>query len=259
MTVSLRLLQLCDIFNKALTKVKDVVYGSLIANNGATKGNEMSTIGILLPCDGGEPEPVSVGDYQHIQQIVGGHFDAVRMDIDAQEFGEDADTDGFAMVGYVHDEGLLIGLPYNSIASMLFGRDLVGPCVVVSGTSPNGFYDGDNHDVPEWFNRHIFSGALQAINESIRDISDIGSKALALAFVEGVFNAEAMERIMDAMDNHSPEGDELVAKSVALAIGYASLRADGMMPYNEFKRTLKLSDEEIAEFFNNINEEEEGE
>jgi hypothetical protein len=98
--------------------------------------------GALLPAGNGEQiEPVMVEDYKSIQQIVGGCFDVVRKELE----------DGTVICGYVHDEGLLLGMDTNWFASALFERHLVGPCVVVSGTSPSGEYDGDDYDLPEMF------------------------------------------------------------------------------------------------------------
>lgn len=74
--------------------------------------------------------PVSLGDHTTIHEQVGGWFDCVRND---------------SLVGYVHDEGLLIGLPLNPIATALFGRIIVGNCVVYSFRNEKGEYDGDNH------------------------------------------------------------------------------------------------------------------
>jgi hypothetical protein len=70
-----------------------------------------------------------------IQEAVGGYIDAVR--------GED-------IVGYVNDEGLLMGLPYNTLASILFGRHLVGDVLVVGSFSESGEYDGADYNIPEW-------------------------------------------------------------------------------------------------------------
>jgi hypothetical protein len=68
-----------------------------------------------------------------IHEIVDGWFDCVAKE---------------SIVGYVNDEGLLIGLPVNVIASALFGRPLVGTCVVLGALNSRGEYDGENHDVP---------------------------------------------------------------------------------------------------------------
>lgn len=71
-----------------------------------------------------------------IQEAVGGYIDCVR--------GED-------IVGYVNDEGLLIGLPFNPLASILFGQRLVGNVLVVGAFSEDGEYDGSDHNLPVWF------------------------------------------------------------------------------------------------------------
>lgn len=68
-----------------------------------------------------------------IGEHVGGHFDVVRRE---------------TVVGYVHDEGLLIGLPLNPKASVLFNQYLVGNCVVVGCLNAKGTFDGDDYDVP---------------------------------------------------------------------------------------------------------------
>ena len=80
-----------------------------------------------------------------LQQHVGGYIDAVR--------GED-------IVGYVNDEGLLIGLDINAGASMLFGRLLVGNVVIVGGLNERGEYDGENHDTPSWLNELLLTQSV---------------------------------------------------------------------------------------------------
>lgn len=83
-----------------------------------------------------------------INGVVDGWFDAVHPTFEH--------TSGpLNIVGYVHDEGLLLGLKPNIIASALFGRVLVGRCVVVGTLNPMGNYDGDSHDVP--------SGAIEVM------------------------------------------------------------------------------------------------
>lgn len=68
--------------------------------------------------------------HTEINEMVGGWFDCVRND---------------TMVGYVHDEGLIIGLPINPVATALFGRVLCGTCVVFGAMNEKGEYDGDDH------------------------------------------------------------------------------------------------------------------
>lgn len=75
-----------------------------------------------------------------LQQSVGGLIDVVRR--------ED-------YVGYVNDEGLLIGLDLNVMASALFGQYLVGNIVLVGCLNGNGVYDGDNHDTPSWLDELV--------------------------------------------------------------------------------------------------------
>lgn len=87
----------------------------------------------------GEVEVTTVPEdngYQVLNELCGGWIDCVRND---------------DIVGYVNDEGLLIGLDANVLASILFGRPLVGDVVVLGALSEEGEYDGENHDVPEQY------------------------------------------------------------------------------------------------------------
>jgi hypothetical protein len=84
----------------------------------------------------------SMADFIHA--TVDGYFDCVR-----------PVAPGLGVVGYVHDEGLLLGLQPNAVASALFGRFLVGTCVVVGAFDDNGNYDGDNHNISADDMNHI--------------------------------------------------------------------------------------------------------
>lgn len=98
---------------------------------------------VLLPAGARvQPEEILVDGYKNIQDIVGGCFDCVRYD------GEGFNGEPVVLCGYVHDEGLLLGMETNYLASMLFGRMIVGPCVVTYALSPNGTYDGDDYEMP---------------------------------------------------------------------------------------------------------------
>ena len=77
------------------------------------------------------------GISEFINTAVGGWFDAVHP----------YPNDDLNIVGYVHDEGLLMGLEPNPVASALFGRFLVGTVVVVGALNEEGKYDGDSHSV----------------------------------------------------------------------------------------------------------------
>lgn len=85
----------------------------------------------------GETQVVTLPEdnsYQLINEMVGGWFDAVR-------------GDGFVV--YVHDEGLLIeGMEPNVFATFLTGTVIFGDVVVIGSLNAQGYYDGENHDVP---------------------------------------------------------------------------------------------------------------
>lgn len=74
------------------------------------------------------------GKYQEIKDVIGGLIDCVR--------GDD-------FVGYVDDEGLVKGLEFNPIASILFGQYLVGDVIVFGSLNALGEYDGENYNVSE--------------------------------------------------------------------------------------------------------------
>ena len=92
-----------------------------------------------------------------LNELCGGWIDCVR----------NAD-----IVGYVNDEGLLIGLTPNIIASVLFGRPLVGDVVVLGALSQEGEYDGENHDVPEQYISDRFVKVAHAFlaNEEVSEL-----------------------------------------------------------------------------------------
>lgn len=79
--------------------------------------------------------PEDVPMYKVINAVVGGHFDCVRP------------VRGNDFVGYVHDEGLLIGMEPNALASAIFGKFLVGPCVIIGTINDHGQVDGDDHNL----------------------------------------------------------------------------------------------------------------
>jgi hypothetical protein len=98
----------------------------------------------------GEVEVTTVPEdngYQVLNELCGGWIDCVRND---------------DIVGYVNDEGLLIGLDPNVLASVLFGRPLVGDVVVLGALSEEGEYDGENHDVPE-----------QYLSDNFREVAEL--------------------------------------------------------------------------------------
>jgi hypothetical protein len=73
------------------------------------------------------------GAGQVIHEIVGGYFDIAR------NYNPHINAE---VTAYVHDEGLIIGLPVNVLASMIIGQYLVGDAVIVGKTDSEG-YDTD--------------------------------------------------------------------------------------------------------------------
>ena len=144
--------------------------------------------GAFMPCGiGVEIEPVMVGEYTDIQTMVGGAFDCVT-----------AKVAGNIIVGYVHDEGLLIGLEQNWFASALFGRNLVGPCVVVAGESPSGEYDGENYDLPESFFQFLTTKFTEHVAETYNEATT-ATIVLGLAESFGLATAEELELLVSTM------------------------------------------------------------
>lgn len=83
--------------------------------------------------------------YEIIKEAVGGWLDTVS-------------NENGSIVGYLHDEGLLIGLPVNVVATLLFQMPLVGDMVLVGGLDKDGNYDGENHDLdPKFFDEGYLS------------------------------------------------------------------------------------------------------
>lgn len=100
----------------------------------------MTTITALVLPTEGLPYLTNVnqdahGTYEFISKTIDGFFDCVYA------------NDG-KFHGYVHDEGLLIGLPINAVATALFGRVLAGPCVVFGAYNDQGVRDGNEYSVP---------------------------------------------------------------------------------------------------------------
>lgn len=63
--------------------------------------------------------------------VGGGYITGVYVTQHGLLVGED-------VTGYANDEGLLIGMPYNTRASLMFGQDLVGPILVGGAINSEG-------------------------------------------------------------------------------------------------------------------------
>ena len=79
------------------------------------------------------PTTVMVEDtYNFIRTTVGGWFDCVRQK---------------SFHGYVNDTGLIDGLPFNPVASIVFGRVICGDVCLLGSFNAKGEYDGDEHAI----------------------------------------------------------------------------------------------------------------
>lgn len=82
--------------------------------------------------------------------------------------------------GYIHDRGLILGLPVNPVASLLFGINLVGDVLLTNPYNARGTSDGYDYDLEDkWFDgktlltfkqisadRHI----IEALEEDIKNM-----------------------------------------------------------------------------------------
>lgn len=151
----------------------------------------------MLPCGvGNEIEPAIIGDLESIQHYVGGCIDAVRTELE----------DGTVIVGYCHDEGLLLGMETNWFASALFNRQLAGPVVLVSGTSPSGEYDGENYDLPETYYEYLTTNFTKRVADTYNETM-IMTAGLALAKRVGLVD-DAEMLVLDEQLNRAAEGDD---------------------------------------------------
>jgi hypothetical protein len=165
-------------------------------------------IGMFLPCGSGvEPEPIFIEDYNSIQTAIGGNFDVVRTDV------KDNDKHRGVIVGYVHDEGLLLGQEMNFLATNLFKKNLVGDCVVLWGTSPNGEYDGDDYDMPDDLVEYIQSELVLTTSEAYNQ-SAMMAMAARYAVEHGYCSAEVAYGIADRLHQASVRGNQEEAQKV---------------------------------------------
>lgn len=125
-----------------------------------------------------------------INQVVGGWFDSVS----EQDFG---------LVGYINDEGLLIGLPMNAVASALFGRPLAGDCVVIGGLNEQGEYDGENHDVPDF----VWSNEFAQIVQGVLADSDYSQMLIDWASDDDNFAPKVIGLTDEQMDTYFTTGE----------------------------------------------------
>lgn len=173
----------------------------------------MKTIsGMLLKAGVGEiPTEVMIDGLESIQRLVGGNIDSIT--IDAQEI--DSSNAVFTLVGYCHDEGLILNLDMNWLASALFERELHGDVVVVSGTSGGGDYDGENYDVPsdmvQWL-RTTFVVRVADTYNMAKQLTEAFRFAVENELIDVSVVNDMMSDLMDDVNNGSQS--EMVAEKL---------------------------------------------
>jgi hypothetical protein len=141
--------------------------------------------GLLLNAGvGASIDTVEITDLESIQNHVGGLIDAVRQPI----------NDDIYVVGYVHDEGLILDLEMNWIASALFGREIRGSVVLVNGNNDVGEYDGYNHDLPNEFIEYMKTVFLARVATTYNE-SQIILALLQSAASDDIIEMEKLDTI----------------------------------------------------------------
>lgn len=160
------------------------------------------------------PEAVMVDGLESIQRLVGGMIDAVRIDTQQVNRVTGEEAPRFTIVGYVHDEGLMLDMEINWIASALFQQRIVGNVVLVSGSSSTGEYDGENHDIPDtlfkWLSTSFVNHVAKTYNESvmIAEILDYVKNDGGFTPEEVALFTDTMQRVMDeGMDDNEGSAD----------------------------------------------------
>jgi len=153
--------------------------------------------GLLLNAGvGASIDTVEVTDLESIQGYVGGLIDAVRQPI----------NDDIYVVGYVHDEGFILDLEMNWIASALFGREIRGNVVLVNGNNDVGEYDGYNHDLPSDFIEYMKTAFLARVATTYNE-SQIILALLQSAASDDIIEPEKLDELLEALSNAVETGD----------------------------------------------------
>ena len=145
---------------------------------------------------GAKVERIQVGELEDIQDRVGGMIDAVRKQV----------SKDIVAVGYVHDEGLILDMEMNWIASALFMQEIRGPVVVVNGLSNDYEYDGDNHDLPDEFITYMQTKFIDKVAETYNE-SKMVQAMLEYAFNKDMMTEDEVTTLLQHLES-GVEGDE---------------------------------------------------
>ena len=158
-----------------------------------------------LPCGmGATVRPVEINGIDDIQELVGGHFDAVRQE-----------CDGVMAVGYVHDEGLLLDMEPNYLASALFMREIRGNVVVVNGYNGDGEYDGESYDLPTEFVLFLATSFTEKVANAYNQAT---VTAMALSYCEdnNLASMEELQQLLDDINTYVDDPNRTREQSDAL-------------------------------------------
>lgn len=147
---------------------------------------------------GAKVERIQVGELEDIQSRVGGMIDAVRKQV----------SKDIVAVGYVHDEGLILDMEMNWIASALFMQEIRGPVVVVNGLSNDLHeYDGDNHDLPDEFITYMQTKFIDKVAETYNE-SKMVQAMLEYAFNKDMMTEDEVATLLQHLESGVEGNDE---------------------------------------------------
>jgi len=161
----------------------------------------MSTItaGWMLPAGTNVvPEPILVQGYEDLSETVGGWIDCVSTTMN---------HDDVKIVGYVNDEGIILDLEFNYLATALFRQPLYGNCVVLWGLNEDGIEDGENYDVPEYVGQFINTTLANATAESY-NMATMISLACDYAVEHGYKSADYVDKLSERCEEETRSGVE---------------------------------------------------
>ena len=137
----------------------------------------LKTTGEVIPL-----ELTNNNDHEIIRESVGGWFDCVR-------------NHDRRIVGYVHDEGLLLDMEPNYLASALFMREIRGNVVVVNGYNEDGEYDGESYDLPTEFVLFLATNFTEKVAEAY-NMATVTAMALEYCDANNLATAEELEQLL---------------------------------------------------------------
>jgi len=190
--------------------------------------------GLLLNAGvGGSIDTITVDGLESIQSYVGGTIDAVRADV----------SDDICAVGYVHDEGLILDLEMNWLASALFSQEIRGNVVLVNGYNKNNYYDGDNHEFPDVFVRYMKTSFLKRVADCYNE-SQMISAMLQYSLDTGLITKEAIDNLMEDLGEAIQYDDEIGLADLSVKIEEIMSKLDNTMGEEASNKLI----DEIYEF-----------